>query len=144
MKINLARTDANTAAVNAALAAVNGRAEAFAITSWWEVAEIAREAEERLQAAGVPKAARKGVVVSHVPAGPSARAYKYDARSTEVTITRGSSGWYLTGVRPATVYPRSAPMTRTFISPDQWEIVVNHALEPFTVTAPAALAGVAA
>ncbi len=136
MKINLSRTEANVAAVNAALAAVNGNAEAFTITSWWAVSEVAKEAEERLRVAGVPKAARKGVVVHHSPAGPAAKAYKYSVRSTELQITRGSSDWYLTGVRAVTLYPRSAENTTTTISPEQRAIIIDRALEEFRVVAP--------
>ncbi len=136
MKINLSRTEANVAAVNAALAAVNGKAESFTLTSWWAVSEVAKEAEERLRVAGVPKAARKGVVVIHQPAGPSARSYKYAARSTRVTITRGSSDWYLTDVQAVVVRPSSRAYTATKISPEQRAIIIDRALEEFRVVAP--------
>lgn len=133
MKINLAQTDANVAAVEAALAAVNGKSESFTITSWWAVSEVAKKAEELLRVAGIPKAARNGIIVSHMPAGPSARSYKYAARSTRVTITRGSSDWYLTDVQAVSVYPRSAAQTATKISPEQRAIIIDHALDPFRV-----------
>lgn len=136
MKINLSRTEANVAAVNAALAAVNGKAEAFTITSWWAVSEVAKEAEERLRVAGIPKAVRKGAKVLHTPAGPTATAYRYHVASTEIQITRGSSDWYLTGVRAVTLYPRSAEKTTTTISPEQRAIIIDHALDPFHVVAP--------
>jgi len=144
MKINLTRTDANVAAVNAALADVNGKASAFAITSWAQVMEVAQEAERRLEAAGLPKATRKGAVVAYRPAGPSAKAYKYAARSTRVTITRGSSDWYLTDVQAVSVYPRSVEQTATNISPEQRAIIIDHALEAFRVVAPVAQSEVVA
>lgn len=136
MKINISRTEANVAAVEAALAAVNGKAEAFTITSWWAVSEVAKEAEERLRVAGIPKEARKGAKVFHTPAGPTATAYRYPVASTEIEITRGASGWYLTFVRRVTIYPCRTAETHTLISPEQRAIIIDHALDPFRVVAP--------
>jgi len=136
MKINLTRTDANVAAVNAALADVNGKASAFAITSWAQVMEVAQEAERRLEAAGLPKAARKGAVVAYRPAGPSAKAYKYASRSTDIWLLRGASDWFLTHVYGAVVYPLDKEKVTTNITREQRAIIVDHALGPFFIYDP--------
>jgi hypothetical protein len=132
MKINLTRTESNTTSVNAALAAVNGRAEAFTITSWAYVAAIAQQVEDQLALSGVPLAARKGVTVRHYPDGPAAKAYKYNAISTVITLERGAKDWFLTDVKPTTLYPQEKGRTLINISAEQREIVVKHALAPFT------------
>ena len=115
MKINLADTDA----VRAALAAVNGRAERHAYTLPSEIAAVADDAERQLARLDVPKAARKGARYVSQSSGNLPNAYKYKAIGTVVTLARGASGWFLVDVAACDIWPGKAPITRLTLTPDQ-------------------------
>lgn len=96
------------APIRAALAAVNGRANAFTVTLMVELVDLAERAEKVLENRGVTKANRRNARVTYVPPGPNAKKYKYSAKSTRVTLERTSSGWRLIDVREDSVYPKSS------------------------------------
>ena len=122
--------------IEAALRAVNGRAKSFALTYASEIRAVADEAENALEASGIPKAERAGARLAYRPAGPSARAYKYAAASTVIEIERSSSGiWHLTSVRDCVVYPRQARTFVLHISETQRDAVIKHALSQYSVAA---------
>lgn len=104
MRINIS----DTAKVVAALASVNGRATAHTVTAAHEVREIAKSAEQLLDAAGMTKAERRGSTVTFQPDGPSSRAYKWAAKSTRITLERGASDWFVVGVAAIDVFPAQA------------------------------------
>ena len=91
MKINLK----NEEKIQAALAAVNGKAGAHVICDVEQLEDLAERAELELERRGVTKAERPGCGVELVPAGPSAN-YKYTYISTRVVLTRGNREWFLT------------------------------------------------
>jgi hypothetical protein len=107
-----------TAAVEAALASVNGRAASFTITTAAEVRAVAREAEETL-ANALTSAARTGARVRYTPAGPSAKSYKNAAVSTTIDLERRTAGWVLVAVRRSDVFPRSPSRLTIQLSPEQ-------------------------
>lgn len=90
MRINLK----NAGKIDAALAAVNGRAKRFVIQDAVDLGSYAKDAEEQL-AKVLPKAAWQGARVKCVPAGPSSKSYGYSGKSTECTLERGAAGWLL-------------------------------------------------
>ena len=108
----------DTAAIEAALAAVNGRAESFTITSADQVAKIAQQAEQAL-ANSLTKAARVGARVSYTPAGPSAKSYKRAVISTTIGLERRAAGWVLIAIDRATVYPCTPSRLHIGLSPEQ-------------------------
>lgn len=113
MKINI--TD--TAKLQAALDAVNGKAKAFTL-GVVEVRQAAEEADYRLAASGVPKGERQGATVRYSPAGAESGAYKWTSRSTRVFLLRGASSWYLTGCHAVEVYPRQKEVLSISLTPD--------------------------
>ena len=91
MKINLK----NKAKIEAALKAVNGKADAQTISCVEQLEEITERAERELIGRGVSKKERAGCGVEYVPPGPS-NAYKYSYVTTRVILTRGGKDWFLT------------------------------------------------
>ena len=90
MKINLR----NKAKIEAALKAVNGKADAQTISCVEQLEEITERAERELIGRGVSKKERAGCGVEYVPRGPSS-GYKYSEVTTRVILTRGGKDWFL-------------------------------------------------
>lgn len=118
----------NTAAIEAALAAANGKANSFAITGYSAVADLARHGEAMLEQRGVPLKVRLGCILVARPGGPSANAYRYAAPSTEVTLYRGSANWRLVGIASATVYPRSLAVRTLHVTPAAHLAIIRRAM----------------
>lgn len=124
----------NAAKINAALEAVNGRATSFAISSYVAVADYAADVEKRLAASQLPKAERPGAIAHITPAGPTAKAYKYAAKSTTIRLERGSQDWFLTDVTETSIYPRQSEFVSITISCAQRDTIARKALEGYRVT----------
>jgi len=90
------------APIDAALAAVNGKAREWTICRATAVRDIADFVETELVNRGVKRRNLPGTVVTYRPAAPKQAAYKYDVKSTEIELTRTTGGWFLTDVK--TVY----------------------------------------
>lgn len=131
MRINI--DTKNSAKINAELEKLNGKAESFTITTTDEVVKIAAKAEKQLEA--LPKAMRKGAVVYFTPAGPTARSYKYAVKTTKLSMQRGASGWFLTGISTVHVSPTRSEHMMIKISKAQAEEIQRRAIETFTVVA---------
>ena len=121
----------NAKALETALAAVNGRAEAFCITTGEELDRIARRAESRLDV--LPKASRPGARVAYRPSGPSASRYKYTARTTVVTLERRSAGWYLTDVRTDTLHPKAGERLTVWVTTVQRDEIARRAVADMNI-----------
>ena len=122
----------NGAMITEALKAVNGKAESFTVTGAWKVFSLAEEAEKKLEQSGVTKKKRGGSVVIFRPVGPTARAYKYTAKSTRITITRKANGnWYLTSIEETHVYPLQGEFHTIQISQKAKDEIIRHALDGF-------------
>jgi hypothetical protein len=115
------------AAVEAALAKVNGKASAFTATAG-DVQREAERAEKTLEARGVTKANRSGCALLYRPGGPSANRYEYAAISTHVRLERGSKDWFLTVVVRDTVYPKTPEKRELLITLAAQEDVIRHAM----------------
>jgi hypothetical protein len=100
------------AAVEEALSEVNGKASAFTITTFCEVNDFCVELEEELQNRGITLKSLVGTVATLTSEGPSARAYKYTATGTRITVKRVTDGWRLIAVKRVDVYPKQ-PARRT-------------------------------
>jgi hypothetical protein len=132
MKIKI--TKDNASKIEAALKEVNGAATSFTIRLAGEVMGYADDIEKQLEKSQLPKANRSGVIAIITPAGPSAKAYGYAAKSTTVTIQRGAKDWFLISVREASVYPRQNRRDTIKITEAQQSIIASKAVEPYTVT----------
>ena len=89
----------DTAAIDAALSAANGRASTHTYKSAHHVQRIADVAEARLAALGVPKAQRAGATVAALSGSKLPSAYKYTPVRTRLVLTRRSSAWYVTDIQ---------------------------------------------
>ena len=121
----------NAAKIWSALDAANGKAKSHTIRSAATVCDIAADAESMLSA--LPKADRKGATLVHIPAGPSASAYKYAAATTRIVIERRATGWFLISAERAEVYPRAAQRTAMTISPAQRDEIARRAVSEFNI-----------
>lgn len=122
-------------AIEAALAQVNGRAQAHTISDAVTLRNAVAEAEKRLDAAGIPKTDRAGIRIEYRPAGPQARAYKYAAKTTWVLIERRSADWALIDIQSDEVSPTAPQLLNIHIDERRAELVRQHAMRPFRVAA---------
>ena len=121
-------------AVEAMLAAANGKADAFTTATYMRVRDIATQAESAMETAGIPKAERSGTTVTHIGAGPAARAYKRTAIATMVRLARDSRGnWRLIAAERVTVWPCDREQLDINISSAAAEAVKRRAMNPFRV-----------
>ena len=117
----------NNAAINAELLKVNGKAEAFTISCTKQILEAIKKAEEKL--AVLPKSQWQGIVFSYVPAGPTARSYKFNATSTV---------WFLVAIGKVAVSPKERERLSIEITPDQSSEIQRRAVAEFYVIKPKA------
>lgn len=121
----------NRDAIEAALQAVNGRATSMTMRHFHHVADVAERAETMLET--LPKAERKGAVVTYVPEGPRANRYKYSAISTRLMLQRKASAWYLTDASRVDIWPKQPDRMAVYISPEQGAEISRRALAGFHV-----------
>lgn len=129
MRIKL--TIKNNSAINAELLKVNGKAQAFTVICTNQIIQAIKRAEEKI--AVLPKAHWKGIVVAYVPAGPTARSYKYNSKSTRVYVERGATDWFLVNVQETAVSPKEKEFLGISISTDQAAEIQRRALSDFSV-----------
>ena len=126
----------NNSAINAELLKINGRAESFTISCAKQILEAIKKAEEKL--AVLPKSQWQGIVFSYVPAGPTARSYKFNATSTVVRVERGASDWFLVAIGKVAVSPKERERLSIEITPDQSSEIQRRAVAEFYVIKPKA------
>lgn len=138
MKIKIDLT--NNERINFELGKVNGKASAFAITSTYEVLQAVRKAETRLKVANLPKSMWRGTVFSYVPAGPTARSYKYNAASTLIRVERGANDWFLVFVAKSAVSPCERENLEIRLTREQAAEIQRRAVSEFFIFQPNAIA----
>jgi len=118
MKIKIC--EANQTAIEAALKAVNGKAESFAITKYAHVAQVTRDLMARMEEDGLTLAEKAGASLWYRPSGPGANKYRYSATSTKIRIVVGSNGkdCFLTSVEPSGVNPKQAEYWMISLKPE--------------------------
>lgn len=118
-------TEANAAAIEAALKSVNGTSEAHTYTTYREIENLAKNGEARLTELGIKTASRAGAQVRSESGGSVPNAYKYARRTTYVAITRRATGWFITAIAADMSYKQSKP-TRLHLTKEQdAEAVLN-------------------
>ena len=130
----LAKVAAEWGKVARKLCEVNGKATTHTVDISGLV-NLAREVEQRLAVAGIPKSARAGVLVVFTPAGPSAGAHKWQSVTTTVQIQRGASGWRFVGAERDILRPRSPERMSIFLTPSQADCVRAASMAGFEVAA---------
>ena len=88
-------TDSNVDRIEAALKAVNGKADRHTFTDAIDIARAATEAEQRLDEIGILKADRPGTFASVWSGYDLPNSYKYQPQRTMIVIVRRTAGWYL-------------------------------------------------
>jgi hypothetical protein len=88
----------NATALEAALAAVNGKAKGHTYTDACELIDLAAKAEAELETMHIRKEARSDCTYTETSGGKVANAYKNMRIATRVTLRRGSTAWYLVAV----------------------------------------------
>ena len=134
-------TPANAKAIEAALAAVNGRATTHTFTSFGEVQSMAAIAESKLNALSIPKAMRKNAVWSETSGAAVTNAYakKSSTRAANwVRLERRSADWFLTNVGKTEVYKEGGGPGRLTLTKEQAAKAVAEFSKQFAVAAPAA------
>ena len=107
------------AAIVAALKAANGKATAHTYTRAVDIAALARTAEAKLEALGIPKAMRAGAAMMATSGSKLPNAYKYAAQATIVRLIRKGAGWYLESAGATDLHPGSTPAERLRLTPNQ-------------------------
>ena len=97
-------TDSNSTQIESALHEVNGKSTAHTYTTFAEIKEIAKRAEQKLTAL-IPKSYSAGAKFTSESGDSVAKKYKGIRNSTVVVIERKSNvDWYLTKIERGTLY----------------------------------------
>lgn len=88
-------TAENSAAIEAALAAVNGCATAHTYTTFAQIEALAARAERELEDFGIAKTLRAGAAYDAASGGAAPKRYYPTRIVTLVQLLRKASGWYL-------------------------------------------------
>lgn len=131
--LKIAITPNNAEKVEAALAETNGTATSFTVTTYGEVAAFAEQVERMLDASGLPKGERSGASATARPCGPSAKSYRYAAKSTKIMLKRGAKGWFLVGAAEVHVYPKAPEIVAVTITPAQADTIARKALAGYQI-----------
>ena len=119
-------TLANSEPIVDALSAVNGRADRWTLQHYYQVANAADDAEDRLDDLGVLKKHRPGTRAVHVGGTPVRSKYS-GGITTKITLERRSSGWFLVDVERFES-DGGAEETTLHLGPDAGRAVVKAAL----------------
>ena len=122
----------NTAKIDEALRAVNGKARSFTVQAA-DIHALSIAAEAKMARGGLTQKARVGAVLTHRPAGPSANSYRYAAISTKIELTKTTGGWWLTGVERASVWPKESAQSVVSVSQTVADTIALNSLDGFRV-----------
>lgn len=95
----------NAEAIEAALKAVNGRADKHAITTFSEIAALAERAEKHLDECGISRTNRVGTLRRRTSGGSVAKSYRYKRFATFVELRREKDGWRLIDAEQVELWP---------------------------------------
>ena len=140
MKLKIDST--NSAAIDAALAAANGRASQHT-AGVGDITSAATQAEAELTRLGLPASRRTGAIVHYTSGGSVPSSYKYQRTVTRARLIRGSSHWFLTEVSTASVWPNHKSGNSLTLTADQDAHLVAELRASYSVLpapAPAAIA----
>ena len=138
MKKPIQITEKNAAAIEAALAEVNGRAEAHAYTSFSEIEQLAKAAEARLSALGILKKNAQGARWTETSGSEVSNAYAKKSRSrtaTTVRLERKSAGWYLVQANKTEIWQQGGGAGRIALTPAQAEQAIASFRAGFSIAA---------
>ena len=122
----------NTDAVDAALAAINGRASSHTATAGTLV-RLAERAEHQLGELLLLKGERAGAQLIADSGVRLPAAYKYEVARTRVTLVRLRTGWALACALRTTNYGSTHPAWNLSLRPHQAEIARTQFARQFAV-----------
>lgn len=117
----IAIIEKNRAAIEAALASVNGKAQAHTYTSYAEIAGMAETAEAALSAINLPKASRAGAVWKEISGAEVAKSYRNPRQATSVRLIRRSAGWHIVTAKAVTIWQEGGGKGSLYITEAQAE-----------------------
>ncbi len=129
-------TEENSAAIEAALKAVNGRACQHAYTAYLDLEVMAEAAEKRLEKMGLPKSRRSGAAWSETSGAAVSNSYAkkgFSRPATSVRLERRSSAWYLVSAIATTIGQQGGGAGRLILTKAQDEEVVRNLRESYSV-----------
>ena len=129
MKININQT----AKIEAALSAVNGRSERHCYTTAEEIISIAQRTEKKLEKLNIPKNERSGAFVRSVSGDIMPNSYKGLRNVTSITLLRGVKEWFLTGCYRSELWPNQSGSEVLHITVAQHNTALKHFNSQFTV-----------
>ena len=127
-------TATNAAAIESALAEVNGKATAHAYTTAQEIIDLAERAESQLEGLGIIKSARSGATLISVSGDAVPNSYKYSRTGTRIELQRKSGDWYLIGATQLTIF-KSGGSTKMILTKAQDELPIAALRKQYSVTA---------
>ena len=127
-------TIANAAAIESALAAVNGKAHEHCYTGYADIQMLTESYEAGLETLGIAKARRAGAVVTSTSGDSVPSAYKYSRVATTVRLERRATGWFLTQVSSAMIR-KEGGKSRLTLTPEQDEEAVTHLRTGYAIAA---------
>ena len=127
-------TATNAAAIESALAEVNGKATAHAYTTAQEIIDLAERAESQLEGLGIIKSARSGATLISVSGDAVPNSYKYSRTGTRIELQRKSGDWYLIGATQLTIF-KSGGSTKMILTKAQDELAIAALRKQYSVTA---------
>jgi len=127
----------NSAAIEAALAAVNGRANAHAYTTYGEIEEIAERSEARVvEWVGAKKRTVGARVVSCSSTAVPASYSGFRRAATGVTLECRATGWFLTDIIRVDVTQAGGGADRLFLSRGQADCATARLNSQFVIWQP--------
>ncbi len=108
----------NKSRIEDALKSINGSAYDHTYTSYFEIDNLAKNAEICLGCYLGSVSRYAGAVYKCTSGEPVARSYKFTRRATTITLERKSSGWYLVDVE-ATIIHVNGGKKEIFLTPEQ-------------------------
>jgi hypothetical protein len=133
-------TPENAEAIEAALAAVNGKAERHAYTLTSELDRLARAAEAELMSLVGAEKYAPGATWVETSGATVANSYGYRRDATRVTLTRRPTGWFLTEATSVQIHAQGGGRGRLTLTQAQDERAVAVLRARYAVAAPAVAA----
>jgi hypothetical protein len=139
MKKAIRISEENIAAIEAALAAVNGKASTHCFTSFEEIAALAAVGEEKVADLLGAKKHAPGATLSARSGSAMPNSYDYRRKGTAVRLDRRATGWFLASVTETVLNNNGGGRPWVSLTPEQDARAVAVLRERYSVQAPAAV-----
>jgi hypothetical protein len=128
MKTQIKITIENKDKIQIELDRAQGKSEARTLDRF-DVAKIAMDAESKLSQLGLSKKDMVGATLYHTTHCRMPGGYKYRESSTEITLVRRSSDWFLAEVKRVERWPNEKNNTAFILTTDQKAKIVSKFLD---------------